>query len=106
MGGTRYEILLTNDAVNHIRALDRKHRGLVFRVLRQQLSVGPFAEARNRKPLNLPAPFGAHWELRFGPQNRCRAFYALDGERGAVVVLAVGEKIRDRLLIAGKEIRA
>ena len=104
MGGTRYEILLTRDAVAHICSLDRKHHGLVFKVLRRKLSVEPFTEARNRKPLNVPAPFGAHWELRFGPQNRFRAFYALDGERGVVVVLAVGEKVRDRLRIAGKEI--
>ena len=104
MGGGSYEILLTKDAMAHIRSLDRKHHGMVFKVLRQQLSLEPFTEARNRKPLNIPAPFGAHWELRFGPQNRFRAFYALDGERGAVVVLAVGEKVRDRLRIAGREI--
>jgi hypothetical protein len=99
-----YEILLTKDAMAHIRALDGKYHSLVFRVLRQQLSREPFVEARNRKPLNIPAPFGAHWELRFGPQNRFRAFYVHDGERGAVVILAVGEKVRDRLRIAGREI--
>ena len=104
MGGSRFEILLTKDAMAHIRSLDRKHHGLVFKVLRQQLSLEPFTEARNRKPLSIPAPFGAHWELRFGPQNRLRAFYVLDGARGAVVVLAVGEKVRDRLRIGGKEI--
>lgn len=104
MGRATYEILLTKDAMAHIRSLDRKLQALVFKVLRQQLSAEPFCEARNRKPLSIPAPFGAHWELRFGPQNRFRAFYALDEERGAVVVLAIGEKIRDRLRIAGKEI--
>ena len=104
MGRSRYEILLTKDAVAHIRSLSRRHQGLVFKVLRQQLSRQPFTEARNRKPLNIPAPFGAHWERRFGPQHRLRAFYALDPERGAVVVLAVGEKIREHLRIAGREI--
>jgi len=57
---------------------------------------------RNRKALTLPAPFGAHWELRFGPQNRFRAFYRLEG--AAVVVLAVGRKERGRLWIGGEEV--
>jgi hypothetical protein len=106
---SRFDSLSASPSPSHHRAtrLARRRSGglrLVFRVLRQQLSREPFTEARNRKPLSLPAPFGAHWELRFGPHNRFRAFYALDGERGAVIVLAIGEKVRDRLRIAGREI--
>jgi hypothetical protein len=49
----------------------------------------------------LPAPFDARWELRFGPANRFRAFYKLQGV--AVVVVAIGVKQRDRLCIGGEE---
>ncbi len=104
MGGGRYEIVLTKVALEHIRALGKKHRSLVLETLRQQLTLDPFSETRNRKPLSLPAPFGAHWELRFGPQNRFRVFYTLEPDRRAVLVVAVGTKVRKRLLIAGKEI--
>lgn len=99
---SRFEVEITHDALEHIRFLPRKHHGLVFRTLRSSLSNEPLHETRNRKPLTLPAPFGAHWELRFGPSNRYRAFYTPD-ER-CIVVVAVGVKERERLLIGGKEV--
>jgi mRNA-degrading endonuclease RelE of RelBE toxin-antitoxin system len=48
-------------------------------------------------------PFGATWELRFGPHNRFRAFYEVDSAEQTVYVLAIGVKERDRLLIGGEE---
>ena len=97
-----HRIEITREALRHIRSLDRKYHGQIFRALRTQLSTEPFRVSRNRKPLYLPSPFGAHWELRFGPQNRFRAFYA--AEQGCVLMVAVGVKQGERLFIAGEEV--
>jgi len=99
--GRRHEVEISSDAVEHIRALDPKYHGFIVRTLRRRLAHEPFAAARNRKPLTVPAPFDAHWELRFGPDNRFRVFYKMEG--AAVVVVAVGDKQRDRLFIGGEE---
>ncbi len=48
-------------------------------------------------------PFGATWELRFGPKNRFRVFYEIDSETLAVSVLAVGIKEGNRLFIGQEE---
>jgi hypothetical protein len=97
----RYEVEITGDAVQHLQALDRKYHGFIMRTLRRRLSTEPFTATRNRKPLTLPAPFDAHWELRFGPDNRFRAFYKPADV--AVLVVAIGVKRRDRLFIGGQE---
>jgi hypothetical protein len=68
-----------------------------------QLIYTPDTETRNRKPLEDPAPYGATWELRCGPKNRYRVFYEVDLEVREVLILAVGVKERNRLLIAGEE---
>jgi len=49
----RFTVRITRDALDHIRALPSKDHGLVFRALRARLSVEPFKETRNRKPLTL-----------------------------------------------------
>jgi hypothetical protein len=53
--------------------------------------------------LDQPAPFGASWELRCGPDNRFRVFYEVDAAAREVQILAIGVKERNRLLIAGEE---
>ncbi len=97
-----YTIEITRDAVGHVRALPKKHQAFVLQALRARLAREPEKEARNRKLLTVPAPFGAHWELRFGPQNRFRAFYTIEG--ATVLVVAVGVKERERLLIGQVEV--
>lgn len=88
---------------DHLRAIDRKSRGLIRDAIEQQLSYEPDSPATNRKPLRAPL-LGAAWELRTGPHNRFRVFYEVDAEAREVHILAVGEKIRDRLFIAGEEV--
>ena len=44
------------------------------------------------------------WELRFGPENRFRVFYAVSHERQEVQMLAIETKQRNRLLIGRQEI--
>lgn len=55
------------------------------------------------RPLEEPAPFGAAWELRFGPGNRFRLFYTVDTDSCTVLVLAIGTKVRSRLIVGEEE---
>jgi hypothetical protein len=87
----------------HLAAIERKHHSLIRETIRQQLSFDPDVQTRNRKRLLRPVTFEAEWELRFGPDNRFRVFYAVDVELSEVYVLAVGEKSGSRLFIAGEE---
>ena len=99
-----YRVEITRDAVDHVRLLPKKYHALVVRTLRRHRAYEPTTETHNRKLLTLPAPFGAHWELRFGPKNRLRAFYTIEG--ATVVVVAIGVKDRERLRIGHEEVRS
>jgi mRNA-degrading endonuclease RelE of RelBE toxin-antitoxin system len=68
------------------------------------LSYTPLEVTRNRKPLEQPAPFGATWELRFGSQNRFRVLYEVNTAEQMVLILAVGVKDREKLLIGTEEV--
>jgi hypothetical protein len=54
--------------------------------------------------LKRPVELGADWEIRFGPDNRFRVFYAVEREHRKVLILAVGVKQRNRLVIGGEEV--
>ena len=71
----------------------------------QELSYTPQQVTRNRKPLEQRGPYGATWELRFGPKNRFRVFYEVDAGKQTVEILAIGVKDRSRLEIGGEEYR-
>ena len=90
-------------AIEHLDLIESKYHGLLRRMINEQLTFTPTAETRNRKPLDQPAPFGASWELRCGPDNCFRVFYDVDSASQEVRVLAVGVKDRNRLLIGGEE---
>ena len=64
----------------------------------------PNVETKNRKPLRQPAPFAAQWEIRFGPDNRFRVLYDIDEEQHAVQIVAIGEKVGNRLIVGGEEV--
>jgi len=90
----------------HIRAIEAKHHSFIRREIEQQLRFGPDIQTRNRKPLTRTFAFNpeATWELRFGPDNRFRIFYAIAQELRGVYVLAIGIKRRNRLVIGGEEV--
>jgi mRNA-degrading endonuclease RelE of RelBE toxin-antitoxin system len=88
----------------HLRSIEKKYLSLIRDAIREQLRFEPETETRDRKPLEQPAPFGATWELRFGPANQFRILYAVDGERQEVLILAVGVKDRNRLIVGGEEV--
>ncbi len=58
--------------------------------IEEQLGYTPDTETRNRKPLLREVEFEADWQLRFGPDNRFRVFYAVDPHFHEVHVLAIG----------------
>ncbi len=71
--------------------------------IEQQLAYEPAAPTRNRKLLRIPNSVSAAWELRCGNNNRYRVFYDVDVEAGYVVILAIGKKDGNRLVIGGEE---
>jgi mRNA-degrading endonuclease RelE of RelBE toxin-antitoxin system len=99
-----YALVYAPEVKRHLRAIERQHYSLIRETLQEQLLFEPDAETRNRKPLQQPAVFEAQWELRFGPDNRFRAFYEIDRENREVYILAIGVKERDRLVIGGEEV--
>ncbi len=100
-----YTLVYAPEVKHHLRAIERRHYSLIRETLEEQLSFEPSMETKNRKPLRQPAILEAQWELRFGPDNRFRVFYEIDRENREVHILAIGVKERDRLLIAGEEIK-
>jgi hypothetical protein len=99
----RFTLLFAPEAIEHLDLIESKYHGLLQEAIKEQLSYTPTDETRNRKPLDQPAPFEATWELRCGPDNRCRVFYHVEPGSQEVQVLAIGVKDRSRLLIGGEE---
>jgi hypothetical protein len=99
----KFTLTFAPEAIEHLDLIESKYHGLLRRTINEQLTHTPTEEARNRKPLDQPAPFGASWELRCGPDNRFRVFYEIETAAHEVQVLAIGVKERNRLLIGGEE---
>jgi mRNA-degrading endonuclease RelE of RelBE toxin-antitoxin system len=89
---------------HHLDAINVKYDSLIRQKIEEQLTYEPDVETRNRKPVRPPAAFHAEWELRFGPANRFRVFYQIDGEKQEVRIVAIGIKDRNRLLVGGEEV--
>jgi hypothetical protein len=88
----------------HLKNVEAKWDSLIRSKIKEQLTHEPDVESTNRKPLRRPAPFGADWEIRFGPDNRFRVLYKIVYEPREVHVLAIGVKQGNRLVVGGKEI--
>lgn len=99
-----FSLVFDPEVREHLRAIETKYHSLIRMATEEQLLFEPETETRNRKPLQQPAALGATWELRFGPDNRVRVFYAVDAERKEVQVLAIGVKKGNRLIIGGEEV--
>jgi len=100
-----YVLAFASEVTQHLRAIDAKYHALIREKIGEQLRFEPAAETTNRKPLRQPAPFGATWEIRFGPDNRFRVLYDIDPAAGEVRIMAIGEKQRERLFIGGEEVQ-
>jgi mRNA-degrading endonuclease RelE of RelBE toxin-antitoxin system len=99
-----FELVYAPQVKEHLKAIERKYYELIRREIEVQLQFEPDVETRNRKPLKRAVAFEAEWEIRFGPNNRFRAFYEVARDAGVVHILAIGVKVRDRLYIGGEEV--
>ena len=99
-----YVLVYTSTFKNHMKQVKAKYHSLIRETLEEQLQYEPEEKSRNRKPLAKQTAFKAEWELRLGPANRFRIFYAVKGNE--VVLLAFGEKKGNRLFIEGKEVES
>jgi hypothetical protein len=100
----QFELLYPPIIKQHLQAIEPKYWTLIRDNLEAKLRFDPDNETRNRKPLKRPVVYGAAWELRFGPDNCFRAFYRIDFDSQEVIILAIGEKKGNRLVIGGEEI--
>jgi len=100
----RFLIVYAPITKQHLRTIDAKYYPLIRDTVAEQLSVEPITETRNRKPLKRPVVFMATWEIRFGPQNRFRVYYDIDREQMQVLVLAIGSKHGNQVVIGREEI--
>jgi hypothetical protein len=99
-----YDLVYDVEVFHHLSTIERKYHSLIRETIEQQLRHQPLVETRNRKPLRSPAESGADWELRLGPNNRFRVLYRINETADQVIVLAIGVKEGNRLLIGGEEI--
>lgn len=98
-----FTIIYDPEVYQHFRMIDRKYHSLIRAAIEAQLNFEPTQETENRKPLQRPVTFGATWELRVSPNNRFRVYYRVNEETHEVAILAVGEKVRERVYFAGEE---
>jgi len=99
----RYELIYAEETYRLIVAIERQYHSLIRQTIEQQLLYEPNVRTRNRKPLVKPSRFGEAWELRFGPDNRFSVFYRLDEQVDHVCMLAIAEKLGEKLYVGGKE---
>ncbi len=102
----KFTLTFAPETLDHLDLIERKYHRLIQKTIDEQLSYTPEKKTRNRKPLDQPAPFGATWELRFGPNNRFRVLYEVEAGEQIVGVLAIGIKEGNKLLIGGEEFEA
>jgi hypothetical protein len=103
----RFTISYEENVVTHLSFIDRRYHRAIRDAIEEQLTYQPLVETRNRKRRDPPEVFDADWELRCGPNNRLRVLYRVDvdeeNDMREVIILAIGIKERNRLLIAGEE---
>src|SRR5438105_2853290 len=99
-----YTLTYAGGVTKHLKSIDAKYDGLIRDNMEEQLLFDPDVKTKNRKPMRQPAPFGAQWEIRFGPNNRFRVLYDIDEERREVQVVAIGVKEGNRLIVGGEEV--
>ncbi|HEY1378096.1 MAG TPA: type II toxin-antitoxin system RelE/ParE family toxin [Gemmataceae bacterium] len=99
-----YNFIYARGVTRHLEFIDARYDSLIREAMETQLRFEPNVETKNRKPLRQPAPFAAHWEIRFGPNNRFRILYDIDEDQRVVQVVAIGEKVRNRLIVGGEDV--
>ena len=103
MSRPRFAIRYDPVIAGQIRTIGRRWFGLIRSTIEEQLTHEPETETLNRKPLRKPSVLAEAWELRFGPHNRFRVFYRVVPGKQEVLILAVGTKSGNRLMIGNEE---
>ena len=98
-----FSIIFAPKTLLHLKGIDRKYHPLIRKRIHDQLSYQPDQITHNRKLLEIPMPFLAAWELRFGPANRFRVFYQVNQMERSVLILAIGIKEGNGVIIGGEE---
>ena len=93
-----FAIQFSPAAESHLRALSARQQRTVLEAIQAKLRHQPDVQTRNRKPLR-PNSL-ATWELRIGD---LRVYYFIAAEAMTVSVVAVGIKLKNRVVVAGEE---
>jgi mRNA interferase RelE/StbE len=93
-----FRITVTEDAERQLRALTAREQRIVETGILSRLPDEPTKSSRAIKRLR-PNPF-ATFELRLG---NLRVLYNVDEANQEVVVLLVGQKLGNRLIVEGEE---
>jgi mRNA-degrading endonuclease RelE of RelBE toxin-antitoxin system len=102
MRAVGYRIKFAAQADEQIGDLTAHRRARLLEVIEKQLLHRPTVETRKRKPMQAGRRhFVAPWELRI---DDMRVYYDVEETpEPIVVVTAIGIKVRDRVMIGGKE---
>lgn len=100
-----FTLVFAPQVKDHLQAIDRKHHSLIRDTIDERLQWEPNVQTKNRKSLREPM-LGADWELRLGPKNRYRVLYDIDEDNHQVVILAIGVKDGERLIVGGEEVQS
>lgn len=95
----RYEIEFSEDAERQLAVFTTRDRKTLLDAIETQLSHEPTTPTKHRKLLR-PNPVAA-WELRVG---NFRVFYNVEQQHILVIVVAIGRKDHNQLMIDGKVI--
>ena len=93
-----YAVRFTERAQKHLKGLSAYERRILPDQIEANLSSEPDRETRNRKVLR-PNPVG-RFELRVGD---LRVFYNIDREAFVVLIVAIGRKAGNRLVVGSEE---
>lgn len=94
-----FTVDFTRAATRHLNDLRAYERAIVVAQIEVQLVHEPVIETRHRKKLRPNHLAG--WELRAGD---LRVLYDVDEEAEQVLVMAIGVKEGDRLIVGGEEL--
>jgi mRNA-degrading endonuclease RelE of RelBE toxin-antitoxin system len=94
-----YQIRALDQVALHLRWLTARDRATVLRAIPDALRHEPAISNRNRKRMRDNDV--AQYRLRVG---RLRVYYDVDEARRLVVIVAVGIKVREKVLVGGLEI--
>lgn len=94
----RFRITITADAESQMRALPLREQRVLEAAILARLQDQPATPTRAIKRLR-PNPF-AEFELRAGD---LRVLYNVDVQGAEVVLLVVGRKVGNKLVVAGEE---